>query len=80
MAWWMERAARIQQGVRSDEMRDGSVYDEDAVGHAAVHAREDLVLIVSYLSSANEQLSTIRWLLMGLVVAVAAIALKVLFA
>ncbi len=53
--------------------------EEEEVARATVHAREDLILIVSYLSSANEQLATIRWLLMGVVVGVAAIALKMLF-
>jgi hypothetical protein len=81
MAWWMQRAARLQEGVRNDERCDAafSVYGEEEVARATVHTRQDLVLIVSYLSSANEQLATIRWLLMGLVVLVAAIVLRLVF-
>ena len=40
-----------------------SEYDESQARSAAVHAREDLVLVVSYLASLNRQLMWARWLL-----------------
>lgn len=61
MAWWHEKAAELQQSVRSSERSQGSTYDEDEVGRATVHAREDLILGVSYLSSLNRQIATVKW-------------------
>jgi hypothetical protein len=65
--------------VRHDEagLHSHHTFTEEEVQRATVHSREDLVLIVSYLSSANRQLATIRWLLIVLTIVVVAIGLKV---
>jgi hypothetical protein len=57
---WDKTAARIQQMVRSGEMDDLTTYSDDSVKRAIVHIREDLVMVVSYLSSANRHLWTIK--------------------
>ena len=57
MSWYDDRAGRLQLGVRSDESRQPSgLYDEDQERQAIIHARQDIVLMYSQLSSANGQL------------------------
>ena len=77
MSWWDQKAASLQQGVRHDELRHGHEYGDSEVKRATVHAREDIVLIVSRLSSVNQQLASIRYTLILFVLAVIAIGLKV---
>tara|TARA_Y100001934_G_C11852029_1_gene540004 strand:+ start:336 stop:572 length:237 start_codon:yes stop_codon:yes gene_type:complete len=57
--WWSERAADLQYQVRTEEYEMNMDYEEDHVRRSTVHAREDIVLLVSQLSSANQQLRTI---------------------
>jgi len=57
--WWSERAADLQYSVRTDEYEMNMDYEEDHVRRSIVHAREDIVLLVSHLSSVNQQLRTI---------------------
>jgi hypothetical protein len=77
--WWDEKAKHLRQGVRHDEagLDSSHVFTEDEVRKATVHSREDMVLIVSYLSSANRQLAIIRWVLIVLTIVVIMIGLKV---
>ena len=60
-------AGELQRGVRDDEtkQRDLGVADYDSVQvrQAIVHTRQDLVLVVSHLSSLNKQIAVIRNLL-----------------
>ena len=60
-------AGKLQQGVRFreiDQLAKGlDQYDDDTVRQATLHARLDLVLAISYLSSLNKQLAVIRGLL-----------------
>jgi len=59
--WWDDKAARVQQGVRYDENKlPIESHDEDTARRATVHMREDVVLLVSYLSSVNRQLWYLR--------------------
>jgi len=65
MGWWDDRAGNLQQFVRGEEARTLGYngYDARQVRQAVVHAREDMVLLVSHISSVNRQLRTIKWLL-----------------
>ncbi len=63
--------------MRSDELRDSRQFSEEEARRAVVCTREDVVLLVSYLSSANSILAGIRFMLFVLTVVVIAIGLKV---
>jgi hypothetical protein len=63
MTLWDDRAAALQQEVRSSEVESQRDYDESDVRRATVHGREDIVLIVSYLSSLNKQMGWISSIL-----------------
>jgi hypothetical protein len=67
MDWWTKKAGELQQSVRQDEITKVDEYTDDQVRQANVHAREDLVMLVSLLNSVNTQLSAIRWSL-GLII------------
>ena len=72
---YFERARQVQSAVRHDEFemaRKGLVdYTTNAdVRLAIVHARQDLVLVVSLLDSLDGQVRVIRWLLCALLAAV----------
>lgn len=68
--WWDEKATRLQRGVRKDEFGNKD-HSEEEVRRAAVCAREDIVLLVSYLSTAIYFLSSIRrWLIALTIVAI----------
>ena len=77
MGWWDERAARLQDMTRASE-GDGSKpdYDEETVRRSIIHTREDLILAVSLLSSANAQLRVIRICAILLVLMVGAILIR----
>lgn len=64
MGWWDERAGALQRSVRAEETMDDTEHDDAAVRRSVVHAREDIVLIVSLLSSVNAQLEQVRRLLL----------------
>jgi len=61
MFWWDEKASELQQKVRFSERDQSDLYDQDDVAKATVHMREDLVLVVSHLSSLNRQIATVKW-------------------
>lgn len=65
MSTYEERAATHQQAVWRDAVKDQHTFDfsDDLERMAIVHGRMDLVLIVSHLSSLNDQIATIRRLL-----------------
>jgi hypothetical protein len=76
---WDERAARLQERGRETEADRFGAYDDEQVRRAIVYTREDVILLVSYLSSANEKLSYIRSLLRWLIAAVLAVGAGVIF-
>lgn len=76
MTWWDEKAARIQQGVRGDEIDLDQEYSENQARRAAVHAREDIVLLVVHLSTVTGFLASIRRWLIASTAIVAAIGIK----
>ena len=60
MSEYDERAGRLQQMNRASEEEKGEDYDESAVRRSIVYTREDITLVVSYLSSVNQQLAGLR--------------------
>ena len=67
---YLDSAEKVQSNVRNDESQFVQEYDSNQVRQAVVHGREDIVLLVSYLVIANEQLKSIRHLLFTLVILV----------
>jgi hypothetical protein len=60
---WDAKAGRLQEMGMDSEAQKTEVYSTEEIGRAIVYTRQDIVLVVSYLSSANKQLATIRgWL------------------
>jgi hypothetical protein len=57
--WWTEKAIELQYKTRTDEDDINQDYEEHHVRRATVHTREDMILLASYLHSANKQLRTI---------------------
>jgi hypothetical protein len=72
---WDKRAARVQASVRESELENPIEYSERETRSAIIHTREDIVLVVSNLSSANGQLSMIK----GALVVVALILLYIAY-
>jgi hypothetical protein len=65
---YVKIAGELQSSVIANE-RDGiSQYDEEQTKVAIVHTRQDVVLLVSHLSSLNQQAATIRRLLWAAVI------------
>ena len=62
-----EKAAQLQAMTRESESAKEEDFTEAQIHRAIVSSREDIILLVSYLSSVNEQLTYIRWLLIVLI-------------
>ena len=76
MSEYDKKAGQLQSMTRNYERSSAQEYNPVQVRQAVVHGREDIVLLVSYLSSANEQLTSIRRLLLILVVLLMALIMK----
>lgn len=63
MTKYDDRAGSLQRGVWADHCDSNIAFNQEEIGRATVHGRMDLVLIVSHLSSLNEQTATIRRLM-----------------
>ena len=71
--WWDKDARQLHHaGLNSDGAKD-EIYNGEEVARATVYTRQDLVLIVSYISSVNKQLAQIRKTL-GVLAALAFVA------
>ena len=71
--WWDKDARQLHQaGLNSDDAK-AEIYSLEEVARAAVYTRQDLVLVVSYISSVNKQLAQIRKAL-GILAALAFVA------
>jgi hypothetical protein len=68
MSKYDKKASRLKNSTVADEEDIGGVYDDEQVKRSVVHTRQDVILIVSYLSSLNIQLQAIKWLLLGLLI------------
>jgi len=79
MSWWDDKAVRWQERNRHDESERGTDYPESDVRRATVYTREDITMIVVYLSALNRQIATIKILLASLVAIAAYIAIRISF-
>ncbi|PCJ95121.1 MAG: hypothetical protein COA45_12395 [Zetaproteobacteria bacterium] len=70
------KASNQNNAVWSDECDSDINYDADLINRCIVHARMDLVLVVSHLSSANSQLRVIKWALIVCAICLVIIAYK----
>jgi hypothetical protein len=57
------RASGLADRSMRTEAAEGAQYDDDTVRRSIVHAREDIILLVSHLSSLNSQIQQLRWAL-----------------
>ena len=83
MRWWDVKTAKPKRKFartkRSNCLSFRTTFGALWRGRRPFHTREDVVMLVSLLSSANRQLSAIKNLLAGLLfIAVAAVVLKLL--
>ena len=74
--WWDKQAIDVQSSVRGVESGIPPPYSAPKTRMAVIHTREDVVLLVSHLSSANLQLPWIVKLLMALLVILVVIAFE----
>ena len=74
--WWDVNAAQLQQEVRISEGGKRESYSEEDSRRAAVYSREDLIVLVSLLSSLNRQVSYIKLMLAVLTVVIACAAIR----
>jgi hypothetical protein len=74
--WWDQKAARLQQSVRADEREGYDDYSDSDLKRSVVHAREDIILLVSHLSSVNRQLRAIKVTLLLLLLVLIYIAIR----
>jgi len=74
MQWWNEKAAQLQAMGREADTGQIDTYTADEVRRAIIYTRQDVVLLASYLSSANEQLWVIARLLMAIIALLVVIA------
>jgi len=74
--WWDKQAEDVQSSVRGVESGNPPPYSAARTRMAVVHTREDVVLLVSNLSSANLHLAWIIKLLIAILVALVVIAFE----
>lgn len=60
MGRYREIARRLQEAVIQAEYEAGMNYGDHEVRRAVVHARQDVILLVSHLSSLNSQVAWIK--------------------
>lgn len=76
MPWFDDKAGSLQSAVQHSELEKGFDYAEADVRRATVHTRDDVVMLVSHLSSMNWQLRSVRRLLMLIAALLAVLVLK----
>jgi hypothetical protein len=74
MTSYDDKAAQHQDRVWRSFVHEDIDFPESYVRRATVHARSDMVLLVSHLSSMNGQLRIIRWTLLSIAVLLGIIA------
>ena len=60
MSEYSKEAEILQNAIRKDEAMQSGNYSDEVVKRAIVHAREDIVLIVSHISNLNIQLDHLK--------------------
>ena len=63
MTWWDHKAVRWQERNISDEAEHHHDFAESEVRRATVHTRQDITMIVAYLSALNRQIATVKAIL-----------------
>lgn len=63
MSWWDIKASQLSSQTRTTESRKEETYDEATVKRAIICTREDVVMLVSLLSSSNALVSRVGNLL-----------------
>lgn len=76
MSYWWDKQAGLLQALGFGDYPRENASREDAY-RVALHTRQDLILIVSYLSSLNKQAFHIKWLLGGILALLACVAFRV---
>jgi hypothetical protein len=75
--WWDIKAAHLQRITRASEAdKDEIEFSEGQIKRSIVYAREDIILLVSHLSSINQQLRTIKITLVLLLLVFVYIAIR----
>lgn len=70
MSKYDKKAKDLNDAVWSEECNSNINYDDDLVRRSIVHARMDIVPVISHLSSVNSQLSVIKWILIAILAAI----------
>jgi hypothetical protein len=65
-SWWDHKAAQLFERGVAREQKVWVEYQPEDVNQAIIHARQDTILLVSYMSSANKQLQMGTLLLLGI--------------
>jgi hypothetical protein len=80
MSLYDQKAAELQSAVIHSESKKvySIAYDEETTKQSIVHARQDIVLLVSHLSSINDQMASIRCLLLLILCALAFFVYRIL--
>ena len=60
MSVFDDKAQERADFIKATEQRQETIYDDNEANLAAVHSREDLALVVSYVSSVVGQLALIN--------------------
>ena len=76
MTWWDDKAVRWQQLNRRDEYEKDDEYSEREARRAVVYTREDITMIVAYMSALNRQIAHIKILLAALLAVVIYLAIR----
>jgi hypothetical protein len=74
--WWDQKVARLQQSVRADEREMEVDFSDSDLKRSVVHARENIILLLSHPSSVNRQLRAIKVTLLLLLVVLIYIAIR----
>jgi len=79
MSRYDDAAGNLQRAVKHDELDnlDREDYSEAQARQSVAHTRQDIVLIVSHLSSLNKQAATIRLLLWAAVALLGLVAISI---
>ncbi len=76
MSKYDEIASKLQTSVRIGEEDVDVEYGAAKVNQSIVHTREDLILVVSHLSSINKQLNTAKFVLVCILLALLYLCFK----
>ena len=78
MAWWDKKAVQLQESVRGSERERDWISSDEHAKTAVVYTRHDMIMVVSYLSSLNRQLATIKIILTIVTAIAGAVAVKLI--